>query len=105
MFSTTGDEKRMQELEAKVLGALDLYFETRRREVEENKKNVGAEFEAYEGVRRKLAEAEEELVELRRRAAELQIEAVDAIVGGGEVSDLAEGGLRAAARDPKFGRG
>ena len=32
-----------------------------------------------------------ELVELRRRAAELQMEAVDTIVGGGEVSDLEEG--------------
>ena len=28
----------MQELEAEVLGALDHYFETRRREVEESKK-------------------------------------------------------------------
>jgi hypothetical protein len=81
----------MQDLEAKVLGALDLYFETRRREVEENKGSTGAGFEAYEAVRRQLAEVEEELVELRRRTAELQAEAVDIIVGGGEVSDLAEG--------------
>jgi chromosome segregation ATPase len=91
LFSTTGDERRMEELEAKALGALDLYFETRRREVEENKKNAGSGLEAYEEVRRQLAEAEEDLVELRRRAAELQVEAVDTIVGGGEVSDLAEG--------------
>ena len=81
----------MQELEAKVLGALDHYFETRRREVEENKKSAGAGFEAYEVVRQQLAEVEEELVKLRRRTAELQAEAVDTIVRGGEVSDLAEG--------------
>lgn len=91
MFGTTGAERRRQELEANVLEALDLYFETRRREVEENKKGAGAEFEAYEAVRRQLAEVEEELVELRRRATELQVEAVDTIVGGEEVSDLAEG--------------
>ena len=81
----------MQELEAEVLGALDHYFETRRREVEESKKSAGAKFEASEVVRRQLAEVEEELVELRHRTAELQAEAVDTIVGGGEVSDLAEG--------------
>ncbi len=91
MFGTTGEKRRMQNLEAKVLGALDLYFEARRHEVEENKKSAGAGFEAYEVVRRQLAEVEEQLVELRRRAAELQVEAVDTIVGGDEVSDLAEG--------------
>ena len=42
-------------------------------------------------MRRQLAEAEEELVEFRRHTAELQAEAVDTIVGGGEVSELAEG--------------
>ncbi len=41
MFGTTGEERRMQDLEAKVLGALDLYFEARRHEVEENKKALG----------------------------------------------------------------
>ena len=91
MFGTTGEERRIQDLETKVLGALDLYFETRCREVEDYKKSAGAEFEAYEVVRRQLAEVEEELVELRRRAADLQVEAVDTIVGGDEVSDLAEG--------------
>ena len=91
MFETTGGEKHMEELEAKVLGVLDLYFESRRREVEQHKKSAGPGFEAYEELRRQLAEAKEELVELRRRAAELQAEAVDTIVGSGEVSDLAEG--------------
>ena len=59
--------------------------------MEDHKKSAGAGFEAYEVLRRQLAEVEEELVELRRRAADLQVEAVDTIVGGDEVSDLAEG--------------
>jgi hypothetical protein len=91
MFETTGGERHMDELEAKVLGALDVFFESRRREVEQHKKRAGPGFEAYEESRRRLVEAEEELVDLRRRTAGLQAEAVDTIVGGGEVSELAEG--------------
>jgi hypothetical protein len=67
------------------------FFESRRREVEQHKKRAGAGFEAYEESRRQLVEAEEELVGLRRRTVGLQAEAVDTIVGGGEVSELAEG--------------
>jgi hypothetical protein len=44
----------------------------------------------HPGARPIVQTPKEELVELRRRAAELQAEAVDTIVGGGEVSELAE---------------
>jgi chromosome segregation ATPase len=91
MFETTDEERRIKELEAKVLGALDLYFQDRRREVEENKRSAGSAFEAYEVVRQQLARAEEALEEIRRRTAEIQAEAVDTIVGGGEASELEEG--------------
>jgi hypothetical protein len=73
-----------------VVEALDLYFEAQRREVEGSKGRTEPAFEAYEGVRRQLAEIEEELGRIRRRTDELKAELVDAAVGGSsEASELA----------------
>ena len=41
MFNTTGDERHMEELEAKVFGTPNLYLEARRRKVEQHKKVQG----------------------------------------------------------------
>jgi hypothetical protein len=87
---TAGGEKSAEELEAAVLGALDLYFEARRREVEGSKSSAGPGFEAYEKVRRQLADVEKELERVRHRAGELKAEIVDAagVGGNSEISEL-----------------
>ncbi len=90
MNETTGGERSVKELEAAVLGALDLYFEARLREVARNPKGVGGAVEIYEAARRQLAEAEEELEGIRHRTEDLKAGAVDAVVGRSEASELGE---------------
>ena len=93
MYEAPGGERSAEELEAAIFGALDLYFEARRREVEGSKRRAGPAFEAYEEARRQLAEVEEELEGIRRRTEELKahaVDTVDACVGGSEASDLQE---------------
>jgi len=90
MYETTGGERSIEELEAAVLGALDLYFEAQLREVTESPRRMGPAVEAYEEARRQLVEAEEELEGLRRATAELKADTVDAVVRGSEASELEE---------------
>ncbi len=90
MNETTGGERSIAELEAAVLGALDLYFEARLREVAGSPRRVGSAVEAYEEARRQLAEAEELLEGIRHRTEELKAGAVDAVVVGSEASELGE---------------
>jgi predicted nucleic acid-binding Zn-ribbon protein len=90
MYETTGGQRSIAELEAAVLGALELYFEARLREVAGSPRRVGSAVEAYEEARRQLAEAEEELERIRRRMEELKAGAVDAVAGGSEASELGE---------------
>ena len=88
MHETTGSERTVEELEAAVLGILDLYFEARLREVAQIPRKVGPAVEAYEEARRQLAEAEEELQAIRRRTQELKTSTVDATVGDSGASEL-----------------
>jgi predicted nucleic acid-binding Zn-ribbon protein len=88
MYETTGGERSVEELEAAVLRALDLYFEARLREIRGIPKSVGPAVEAYEEARRQLAEAEEELEAIRHRTEELKAGTVEAVVGSGEPSEL-----------------
>ncbi len=105
MRETTGSERTVEELEAAVLGILDLYFEARLREVAQIPRKVGPAVEAYEEARRQLAEAEEKLQAIRRRTQELKASTVDATVGDSGASELQEADLRAAGRGPKPGQG
>jgi len=91
MSVADGGERSKQVLEAKVLDALGDYFEAQRREIEDSKKRAGSGFAEYEEARRLVAEAEEQLGEVRRAMAELQAEAVDTIVCGDKVSELERG--------------
>ncbi len=91
MYGTTGgSERSVQELEAAVLGTLDLYLEARLREVAEIPRKVGPAVEAYEEARRQLAEAEEEFEAIRRRTEELKTKAniAEATVRGSGASEL-----------------
>ncbi|HEV2093173.1 MAG TPA: hypothetical protein VGR18_08415 [Rubrobacter sp.] len=88
MHETTGGERSVEELEAAVLGSLDLYFEARLREVARAPRKVGPAVEAYEEARRRLAEAEEDLEALRRRTQEIKASTVDAAVGDSGASEL-----------------
>jgi predicted nucleic acid-binding Zn-ribbon protein len=88
MNETTGGERSVEELEAAVLGALDLYFEAQLREFAGTPRRVGPAVEAYEEARRQLAEAEEELEGIRHRTEELKAGAVDAVAGGSAASEL-----------------
>ncbi len=88
MYETTGGERSVEELEAAVLSALNLYFEAQLREIRENPRSVGPAVEAYEEARRQLAEAEEELETIRHRTEELKVGTVDAVVGGSEPPEL-----------------
>jgi predicted nucleic acid-binding Zn-ribbon protein len=88
MSETTGGTGSVEELEAAVLGSLDLYFEAIRREVEKSKQWAGSGFERYEEARRQLAQVEEELEELRRATAQVQAEIVAAATRGSETSEL-----------------
>lgn len=88
MHETTGGERSVEELEAAVLGILDLYFEARLREVAQAPRKVGPAVEAYEEARRRLAEAEAELETLRRRTQEIEASTVGVAVGNSGASDL-----------------
>lgn len=82
------DMRSNSSIEAKVLEALTDYFEAQQREIEEKKKKAGSGFAEYEAARRQVAYADEQLNEVRRTMAELQVDAVDALVGGEEASEL-----------------
>jgi hypothetical protein len=92
MSQKTGDARSIQELEDEILVALDHYFELRRSEVEESKESAGggSGFGEYEEARRKLAEVEQELEELRRRTEELKAEALGAVMGDEKAPELEE---------------
>jgi DNA repair exonuclease SbcCD ATPase subunit len=90
MHERTGSESSVEELEAAVLGTLDLYFEARLREIAQAPRKVGPAVEAYEGARRRLAEAEEELETIRRRKQQIKTSTVDAAVGDSGASELGE---------------
>jgi predicted nucleic acid-binding Zn-ribbon protein len=87
MHKRTGSESSVEELEAAVLGILDLYFEARIREIAQAPRKVGPAVEAYEEARRRLVETEEELEAIRRRKQEIKTGTVDAAV---EVSGASE---------------
>jgi chromosome segregation ATPase len=91
MSNSTGGERSVKELEAAVLVALDRYFEVRRTEVEKRKESAGAGFGEYEETRRQLVEAEEELEDLRRSTAEVQMDALDAVTGNVKATELEQG--------------
>ena len=91
MSEPTGTEGTIEQLETELFRALDRYFEVRRREVEESIERAGTEFKNFNEARRQLVEAEQELEQIRQRTAELKGEAVNAIVGTSEASELEEG--------------
>jgi hypothetical protein len=92
MSETTGAKGPVEELEAEVFRALDRYFESRLRQVEDSKERVGgAGLKAYEEARQQLAQAEQELEQIQYRTAELKAQALDTVVGSSEVSELEEG--------------
>ncbi len=91
MSEPTRAEGTIERLETELFRALDRYFEVRRREVEESIQRAGTEFKNFEEARRQLVEAEQELEQIRQRTAELKGEAVNAIVGTSEASELEEG--------------
>ena len=91
MSEPTGAESPIEEFETELFRALDRYFEVRRREVEESIERAGTEFKNFEEARRQLVEAEKELEQIRQRTEELKGEAVNAIVGTSEASELEEG--------------
>jgi chromosome segregation ATPase len=93
MSEKTGGERSIEELEDEILVALDHYFELRRSEIEESKESAGgggSGFGEYEEARRKLAEIEQELEELRRRTEELKAEALGAVMGDEKAPELEE---------------
>src|SRR5918996_3294709 len=91
MSEPTGAEGPIEEFETELFRALDRYFELRRREVEESIERVGTEFKNFQEARRQLMEAEKELEQIQQRTAELKGEALNAIVGSSETSELEEG--------------
>jgi chromosome segregation ATPase len=88
MSEKTGGERSIQELEDMILTTLDHYFEIRRSEVEESKVRAGVG--EYEEARRKLAEAEQALEELRSRTEELKAQALGTVMGDEAASELEE---------------
>ena len=91
MSEPTGAEGPIEEFETELFRSLDRYFEVRRREVEESIERAGTEFKNFEGARRQLMEAEQELEQIQQRTAELKGEAMNAIVESSEVAELEEG--------------
>ena len=91
MSEPTRAEGTNERLETELFRVLDRYFEVRRREVEESIERAGTEFKNFNEARRQLVEAEQELEQIRQRTAELKGEAVNAIVGTSEASELEEG--------------
>jgi DNA repair exonuclease SbcCD ATPase subunit len=84
MHETPGSQRSFEELEATLLGTLDLYFEARLRQVARAPRAVGPTVEVFEEARRRLAEAEEELEALHRRTQEIKASPVDAAAGDSE---------------------
>jgi mannose-6-phosphate isomerase class I len=82
MHETPGSQRSFEELEATLLGTLDLYFEARLRQVARAPRAVGPTVEVFEEARRRLAEAEEELEALHRRTQEIKASPVDAAAAG-----------------------
>ena len=91
MSEPTRAEGAIEQLETELFRTLDRYFEVRRREVEESIERAGTEFKNFNEARRQLVEAEKELEQISQRTAELRGEAVNAIVGTSEASELEEG--------------
>ena len=91
MSEPTRAEGTIERLETELFRALDRYFEVRRREVEESIERAGTEFKNFDEARRQLVEAEKELEQISQQTAELRGEAVNAIVGTSEASELEEG--------------
>jgi hypothetical protein len=91
MSEPTGAKGPIEEVETELFRSLDRYFEVRRREVEESIERAGTEFKNFEGARRQLMEAEQELEQIQQRTAELKGEAMNAIVESSEVAELEEG--------------
>ena len=91
MSEPTRAEGNIERLETELFRALDRYFEVRRREVEESIQRAGTEFKNFDEARRQLVEAEKELEQISQQTAELRGEAVNAIVGTSEASELEEG--------------
>ena len=91
MSEPTRAEGPIEEFETELFRALDRYFEVRRREVEESIERAGTEFKNFDEARRQLVEAEQELEQIRQRTAELKGEAMNALVGTSEASELEEG--------------
>src|ERR671917_616211 len=81
MSEPTGAEGPIEEVETELFRSLDRYFEVRRREVEESIERAGTEFKNFEGARRQLMEAEQELEQIQQRTAELKAEAEESALG------------------------
>src|SRR5918998_726782 len=81
MSESTGAEGPIEEVETELFRSLDRYFEVRRREVEESIERAGTEFKNFEGARRQLMEAEQELEQIQQRTAELMAEAEESALG------------------------
>ncbi len=84
MHETPGSQRSVEELEAALLGTLDLYFEARLCQVAQAPREVGPAVEVFEEARRRLAEAEEELEALHRRTQEIKASIVGATTGDSE---------------------
>jgi hypothetical protein len=91
MSEPTGAEGPIEEVETQLFRSLDRYFEVRRREVEQSIERAGTEFKNFDEARRQLMEAETELEQIQQRTEELKGEALNAIVGSSEISELEEG--------------
>src|SRR4028119_692718 len=102
MHETPGSQRSVEELEAALLGALDLYFEARLRQIARAPREVGPTVEVFEEARHQLAEAEEELEALHRRTQEIKGSIVDAATGGSEEGSERgkEGSAQGAGRKP-----
>jgi hypothetical protein len=90
MSEPTGAEGPIEEVETELFRSLDRYFELRRREVEQSIERAGTEFKNFDEARRQLMEAEKELEQIQQRTEELKGEALNAIVGSSEASELEE---------------
>ena len=91
MSEPTGAEGPIEEFETELFRSLDRYFEVRRRELEESIERAGTEFKNFEEARRQLVDAEMELEQIQKRTAEFKGEALNAIAGSSETSELEEG--------------
>jgi predicted RNase H-like nuclease (RuvC/YqgF family) len=91
MSEPTSAEGPIEEVETELFRSLERYFELRRREVEQSIERAGTEFKNFDEARRQLMEAEKDLEQIQQRTEELKGEALNAIVGSSEASELEEG--------------